>query len=79
MPTVVRSQVARLFIFYPIYFSKRNLILWLGLRQNLFQAMGISSFVAGIGLLVFPYINSLVSLYITCPANPYESSPHKGL
>ena len=25
------------------------------------QAMGISSFVAGIGLLVFPYINSLVS------------------
>ena len=23
--------------------------------------MGISSFVAGIGLLVFPYINSLVS------------------
>ena len=25
------------------------------------QAMGISSFVAGIGLLIFPYINSLVS------------------
>ena len=25
------------------------------------QAMGVSSFVAGIGLLIFPYINSLVS------------------
>ena len=24
------------------------------------QAMGVSSFVAGIGLLIFPYINSLV-------------------
>ena len=24
------------------------------------EAMGISSFVAGIGLLIFPYINSLV-------------------
>ena len=24
------------------------------------QAMGVSSFVAGLGLLIFPYINSLV-------------------
>ena len=28
--------------------------------------MGISSFVAGIGLLIFPYINSLVSILYTC-------------
>ncbi len=27
------------------------------------QAMGISSFVAGIGLLIFPYINSLVGIF----------------
>ena len=26
------------------------------------EAMGISSFVAGIGLLIFPYINSLVCI-----------------
>ena len=26
------------------------------------EAMGISSFVAGIGLLIFPYINSLVRI-----------------
>ena len=28
------------------------------------EAMGISSFVAGIGLLLFPYINALVSFHI---------------
>ena len=27
------------------------------------EAMGISSFVAGIGLLIFPYINSLVGFF----------------
>ena len=27
------------------------------------EAMGISSFVAGIGLLLFPYINALVSVH----------------
>ena len=28
------------------------------------EAMGISSFVAGIGLLLFPYINALVCTYL---------------
>lgn len=49
MPTVVRSQVS-------IEMTLLHYITWF-----LNQAMGISSFVAGIGLLVFPYINSLVS------------------
>ena len=52
MPTVVRSQVGFVFTFY--IFPKK--------AMNLnSQAMGISSFVAGLGLLAFPYINSLVS------------------
>ena len=51
MPTVVRSQVSFMQIV-----SDKSWNPWLFI-----QAMGISSFVAGIGLLVFPYINSLVS------------------
>ena len=52
MPTVVRSQVS-------ITVCQWQMLSW----NNVFslKAMGISSFVAGIGLLVFPYINSLVS------------------
>ena len=59
MPTVVRSQVGFDFTFY--IFPKK--------AMNLnSQAMGISSFVAGLGLLAFPYINSLVSRTIMLKA-----------
>jgi len=55
MPTVVRSQV------YKYKRRKKSAIKRRHLYTSFYlQAMGISSFVAGIGLLIFPYINSLV-------------------
>ena len=50
MPTVVRSQVG----------EAKTILLQTCPTHSVAQAMGISSFVAGLGLLGFPYINMLV-------------------
>lgn len=38
------------------------------------EAMGISSFIAGIGLMLFPHINALVSQTISCLMGQQQST-----
>ncbi len=58
MPTVVRSQVQKVKKTKENARKRRHFVTSVHM-----QAMGISSFVAGIGLLIFPYINSLVGTF----------------
>ena len=74
MPTVVRSQVDFWLCFIASYenhqfavfevfegnFDISIFVLCYKFLIYVFKAMGISSFVAGLGLLAFPYINNLV-------------------
>jgi hypothetical protein len=60
MPTVVRSQVQEASQKRRRKCKEKTTFCNLCVHM---QAMGISSFVAGIGLLIFPYINSLVGTF----------------